>query len=284
LAAIDGTLSADGSSDVKIPTARDGGGLHPVARASAALIFGLFLVCGLFAHPRTRSVLLARLKAAAGSVGREGGPAIEVRSTAALGPGQRVVVLDVEGARLLVGVSPGRMDVLHAWTGAPTPAEQLEAGDPIPTVVEATVAHAEPQEESELLPADQSAVVTPSATQLLAAWQRGPQTVAPAPPSRVEQDEAAQIPWWLEGATDDEKARLDEVADPGSSDGPDDAAEETPAVESVLAQLRSARARETLSETLPERGSNITALGRVSGDDTASRPPPAAITVCRARC
>ncbi|MDX1655207.1 MAG: flagellar biosynthetic protein FliO, partial [Candidatus Competibacteraceae bacterium] len=68
---------------------------------------------------------------------RGGDGAIRLRGGLSLGTRERLVLVEVEGVRLLVGVSPGRLQTLHIFDGRAVPREaqenfqaQLLAGGP----------------------------------------------------------------------------------------------------------------------------------------------------------
>ncbi len=265
LARLDGTPLAATADDVSIPTPGETAAVNPLARATAALIFGLFLVAGLLVHPKTRVILLERLRSGNLGARRDSGPTIDVRSTASVGAGQRVVVLEVDGARLLVGVSQGRMDVLHSWSSAETTAPALAATGAVPSSLDALFPAGAPEAIAEALPvagdAAPAPAALPNAAQLMAAWQR---TADPAPeaPTAIEEDEADDDPWWMEGATADEKERIAHNAD---ADLDEQAAH---AAETVLAQLRAARGRETM-QVRDDRPARLATLGRTGTDSAA---------------
>lgn len=54
-----------------------------------------------------------------------GGPApLALRGALAVGPRERIVLVDVEGVRLVLGVAPGRVAALHVFAPAPAPAPE----------------------------------------------------------------------------------------------------------------------------------------------------------------
>ena len=294
LAELDGTTAE--TTDVSIPTGLTGGGVNPMARASSAFLLALFVLAGLLAHPRTRGIVLERLRAGAGAGGRGGAPArIEVRSSVSLGAGQRVVTLEADGVTLLVGLSQGRMDVLHTFgagdavtptglVGAPEPAaEELPFASSLGALFAATRDIAtDSVDEIEL---DDATPVTasPGVAELVAAWSQRGEPAAQEKAPLLEDD--AELPWWMEGATSEERVRLADDADAlvpaASSEDLGDGA----VTESVLAQLRVARVREELEErraveqrrSQPQRSTRrprLATLGRVADDEAPTDDRP----------
>lgn len=101
-------LTPPARADVGIPTATLGTRQWAVMGLAAALLLGMLAV------PRTRRLLLGRILGER-TVRSPDGVTLSVRASQNLGAGQRVLTLEVDGQRLLVGTSPGRMDVLHRW-------------------------------------------------------------------------------------------------------------------------------------------------------------------------
>ena len=264
LSHLDGTPSAAPGTDGSVPASGSEAAVNPLARATGALVLGLFLLGGLLLHPKTRVILLDRVRS--GNLGgrRDTGPTIDVRSTANVGAGQRVVVLEVDGARLLVGVSQGRMDVLHSWSNAPTAAPALAATGEIPSSLDALYPLGAPEEVADAFaPAAEAAPAPaplPNASQWMAAWQRSAESV-PEAPSAIE-DEDHDDPWWLEGATETEKERIAHAAEADLEE------QAVHAAESVLEQLRAARSRETLADRSPR----LARLGRTGTDSSDPAP------------
>jgi flagellar biosynthesis protein FliP len=243
LAELDGTGKGRAASGDTNPTVAGGVGVNPMARASVAFVLGLIALLGLLAHPRTRGHLIERLKKGAGARRVKGGPCIEVQSAAALGAGQKVITLEVDGVRLLVGLSQGRMDVLHTWSGGETgTAAAAVAESPLGASLQALYgadalaptgaaqAPAAQEQPTSAAPAAKPAP-SPSANQLLTAWSRAAKA---APPTVEPLADEPELPWWMEGATDQERCRLVAQA---AEDGQDEAT----VAESVLASLRAAR-------------------------------------------
>ena len=269
LAELDGAAAP--SSDTN-PTVLGGAGVNPMARASVAFVLALLALVGLLAHPRTRGHLVARLKAATTGGGRGDAPKIEVSAQAALGTGQKVVTLQVDGVRLLVGVSQGRMDVLHTWSDdepAETPANPLGASLQAlygPAAAEPTGLPADLQPTVAAPPTPEPApepTPTPSANQLLQAWSRAAKA---APTARAPLADEPEQPWWMEGATEQERERLVAQAE-------QEPEQDGSVTESVLASLRAARGATT--EQAPaskrERRPRLAALGRAR--ETRIEPP-----------
>ena len=123
-----------GIPTLNVPTVK------PLSRAWAGVgVVGLILLA-MIAHPRTRRLLLDR--AAGVGKGRtvDLDARVDVLSSFSVGNGQRILSLCVDDQRLLVGVSQGRMDVLHRWStstgseaplAADQPPESLSAADAV---------------------------------------------------------------------------------------------------------------------------------------------------------
>jgi flagellar biosynthesis protein FliP len=221
LAAVLASLDGKTPERVETPTPSLSAGVNPMAKAGTMFLFALVLGGFLFLHPRTREVLLARLRGQRPTDLEDEG--FVVRSRRSLGTGQALVDVELDGVRLLVGVSPGRMDLLHAWGATPHLAAFSSAPSP------ALIAQPEPAPAAPPQP-EPAPAPTPSVDQLLEAW-KGTVQAAATDQSPDELDDAdANAPWWLEGASTDEKRRIEEQAT--ASDG---------IAESVLARLRGAR-------------------------------------------
>ena len=169
-----------------------------LGRAGGALLLSALAMAVLLAIPSTRRRLLGRLLQRPPTT--DEALAIDIRATRAIGAGQRVVALEVDGVRLLVGVSQGRMDVLHTWwNGAAPTAMPVPAA--APRAKAASVVQQVLAERAQTPPAPApapapAAEATPSSRELVGAWTRSApkQTEAPAAP-------ADELPWWMEGAT-----------------------------------------------------------------------------------
>ncbi|ANN78279.1 flagellar biosynthetic protein FliO [Bordetella flabilis] len=79
------------------------------------VVIGAILLCGWIARR-------------AGLAGRAQGGALRVVHSLNVGPRQRIVLVEVENARLLVGVTPGQMNLLHTLP----PGEPVVAQTPGP--------------------------------------------------------------------------------------------------------------------------------------------------------
>ena len=266
LAELDGVAAPSGDTN---PTVLGTAGVNPMARASVAFVLALLALVGLLAHPRTRAHVIARLRSATTGGGRGDAARIEVGRAAALGSGQKVVTLEVDGVRLLVGVSQGRMDVLHTWAEAPsTSADEppTRADNPLGASLEALYRPVE--EPPAAPPTDPDAAAppplvppleaaAPSASQLVGAWPRAGRA---APPAEEPLADEPELPWWMEGATEEERARMAAEAE-----------EAEPSVaESVLASLRAARGPDSPQPT-PEtprrtRRPRLAALGQAPAE------------------
>jgi flagellar biosynthesis protein FliP len=230
-------LDASGAADEN-PTPAVEATVNPMARASIAFVLALMALAALLAHPRTRRVALERIRSAAGRRRSDEGPAFEVSGQLAVGTGQKVVTLEVDGVRLLVGLSQGRMDLLHTWgdpSSTPAAPESAatatdEVGSPILPPREEPAPPREPVREPAPSIDDVPLTVTPSASQLVQAWSRA---AAMPTPAEVPLADEVEAPWWLEGATDDERERLVATAVEQTVEQPG-----ADVAESVLGQLR----------------------------------------------
>jgi len=302
--------STQATADVGIPTLAPAS-VNPLSRARLVLAVALVVLGLLALHPRSRALLANRLPALKlrRGLGDSTGHSIEVHASRRLGPNQQLLFFEVSGARLLVGVSDGRMDVLHRWEGedAQRPADgrtaaagqQLDTanGQPTapvnpnvtPTVRTAAVTQA--QEEGA-----RKSPLTPSAEHLLDTWRQ----------SVAVQQEGGTAPadsgsWWMEGATHYEQSRLtgDELETVGGSSGPSGAVGEqrVEVEESILATLRNRRNEDTGNIRATTRGTQprpssshggfraAARLGRRSGSQPENNPtaPEASSEVKRSR-
>jgi flagellar biosynthetic protein FliP len=271
LAILDGE---DGEKPVQA-SSRDGAiraaGANPMGRALPVTAFAFLFLMGMLAHPRTRKFAFSRLAGAA-SLGGLGGRLDEIamHSTRELGTGQRVVALEIDGYRVLVGVSAGRMDLLHTWEdidGLIEDPDRLtetmfdpgmilsEARRPQPAPLPASI---QPKEDIEAL-RKRVAQATPSPQELLAAFGAVERPSADdqsrsrtaAPPAAPAPPQMEETPWWMEGATGQERDRL---LGTGS------------ATESVLEKMR--QAKERGATTTPPRPT-----AAVARRATQSQPP-----------
>jgi flagellar biosynthetic protein FliP len=228
LAAVLAELDGAPRPAVGTPTPSLQAGVNPLARAGSVFLLALLLGGGLLLHPRSRRVLAARL-AGRKLAGLEA-EGIAIRARHSLGTGQALVDLELDGVRLLVGVSPARMDVLHTWDTAPAP----EPAPQRPSTFLGRMGQRE--EDAPIAGAAPAPAPPPSVDQLLQAW-KGVAVAAGDPPEEEPLDDD-DAPWWLEGARPEEKQRIERQAA---------SAEEV--AESVLARLRTARTRDVpLSE------------------------------------
>jgi flagellar biosynthetic protein FliP len=249
--------------------------VNPLARLSLALVLAGLSMAGLLLHPRTRGLLLERARGL-----RPAAPpavALEIHVQRSLGAGQRIVVVEAGGSRLLVGLSAGRMDLLHRWD-----AERGLNGHSVAALAEAAQA-AEPRPDEVPEPADGlfPREPSPDAAALAAAFAGQPglpaiaSGSAPAPGSAplqlspqvptIDADAPpAELPWFLQGASEDERQRIEAAA----------AAEHDRVAESVLVSLRAARAAAQRRERAPARDLSLaerTGAGTAGG---SSRRPP----------
>ena len=99
------------AASVGIPT------MSGAQRRIGVMTVALCALMALLLIPQTRRRLLGRLRGAPAAA--PDGVSIHVGASKNVGPGQRIVTLEVDGQRLLVGMSPGRMDLLHSWFEVP---------------------------------------------------------------------------------------------------------------------------------------------------------------------
>ena len=218
--------SLDGRPAVESPTPAGRPAVNPLARAGLMFLLAAMIGVGLLLHPRTRRLVFARLKG--GLPAALQNEAISLAGSRNLGAGQRVVALEFEGRRLLVGLSAGRMDVLAT----------IEADAPAPRLASFVGAEPPPEpprprrEEPDEEPSD-AMLEAPSADALLQAWTQAP-TKSPAEALLDEED--SQQPWWMEGATREEKHRIAAAAAAEEGEAP-----EGSVAEAVIARLRAVR-------------------------------------------
>lgn len=230
LAAVLAELDGQNQKSVETPTPATTASVNPLARAVSvflvALLFGVFLVV----HPKTRQMVLARIRGANPLEELEV-EALVIRTRQTVGPGQSLVDLELDGVRLLVGVSPGRMDLLHAWGPVPALAEAMTSAPRPALIAGAQPATPAPRPAAPApSPAADEVAPPPSVDQLLEAWKGTVVQNATAEPAEAP---AADVPWWLEGASEDERSRIE-----------DQAASTDELAESVLARIRTARSQE----------------------------------------
>ncbi len=265
-------LVGDNSADsgqkptVSIPTARPEG-VNPLSRARMALAIALVLFGLLSLHPGCRSLILQRIPGFTGKLQRTEAMSIALQASRRVGANAQILLLDVEGARLLVGVSEGRMDVLHQWSDLnPAPPASCLGEDRAATAGtyrtlcdEATnLASQEPvatrrQNTHVTAEGAQANTLTPSAEQLLDTWRES----AVGKRARGEHREEEQA-WWMEGATEFERAVLNEepvesirlAADPSAAQ-----AGRVEVEESILETLRNRRADQPAKAQASNRGS-----------------------------
>ena len=156
---------------------------------------------------------------------------IEVNSARNLGGGQSIVSLEVDGVRVLVGVSQGRMDVLHTWD------HEKILGDPDllseevfdPGLILDQARQVESSDTPVFRPAPRPSVQapgSPTARELVSAFSKAQGS------DRLAAGESA--PWWLDGASTEERRRLGDP--PKTYKGA--------VAESVISRLREVRGRE----------------------------------------
>jgi flagellar biogenesis protein FliO len=261
-------------ANVTIPTPMTGS-VNPLSRARLALAIALVVLGMITIHPRSRSLLLNRIPGLnlGTARGREVLAAIDLQASRRVGSNQQVMLLEVSGMRLLLGVSDGRMDVLHRWTDniqdemSPEMTSDLgadhvggDSSDISPTVRQRAV------------PADQAArtpTLTPSAEELLDTWR---DSVSEIPITDAPTSE--NMPWWMEGATSFEQAVLSEVeVESIRVDAPDggNSPERDRVQESVLATLRDRRSSEASNVQTSERGMHDRAANSHGGFRAAAR-------------
>ncbi len=277
----DPTVSAEASlsndNNVTISTPLKGT-VNPLSRARLALAMALVMLGLLTLHPRTRSMLLDRLPGFQGgtSKGRPELAAIEMHASRRVGASQQVMLMEVSGTRLLIGVSDSRMDVLHRWDAASmdNPSRLSDShAENIPLVADsASDPNTTSTRRQKTVDPDQKAtapMLTPSAEQLLDSWR---QNVAQQP----EQGETPteDVPWWMEGASSYERSLL-------SEDGVESIREPAPRLarseerdeveESILATLRSRRRNQERTAKVSERGDQNRTANAHGGFRAAAR-------------
>lgn len=87
----------------------------------AQLGMGLIIVVGLI-------FLLGYLMRRVGPMAPQGGQHIQVISSYPLGPRDRLVLVDVGGQQMLLGISPGRINTLHVFDEPVANADGAEVG------------------------------------------------------------------------------------------------------------------------------------------------------------
>jgi flagellar biosynthesis protein FliP len=192
-----------------------------LGRAGTATLVAFLVLAGLFVIPSTRRRLLARLLQRPVS-GNATQLDIDLRGARTLGSGQRVVALEVDGVRLLIGVSQSRMDVLHTWWSeaqpglapvSPTPAV-LAVPTPKPeaaAVVEKVLA----ERRTPLMERSTPPRSEPTPAEMVGAWRRAPKPAAAPAPAAPTTEES---PWWMEGATEMEQSRFSTLAEDKATD------------------------------------------------------------------
>lgn len=209
-------------------------------------------ICALMALlfiPQTRRRLLGRLRGAPAAT--PDGVSIHVGASKNVGPGQRIVTLEVDGQRLLVGMSPGRMDLLHSWFEVPyvdLPEERSpprlaavatirddkspagagpSGGDGAARAAAVSVLDSVLRERAQTAGADVG--------RLVETWRRSdlrPQeSKSVESVESVESDPEEPTPWWMEGATEQEMERqqaANEDSDLASMHRPADRTEPEP--------------------------------------------------------
>jgi flagellar protein FliO/FliZ len=103
-------------SAMHVATRRDGSDAHGAAGAVGGTVFALFFVLALIF---ALAWLARRMPGVAGTQHA----ALRVVASLALGPRERVVVVDVGGTQLLLGVGAGGTRMLHALA-APLPSQE----------------------------------------------------------------------------------------------------------------------------------------------------------------
>jgi len=239
LAILDGEEVATPSLSLS-PTKQVGtAGPSPLGRAVPVTAFAFLCFLGLLAHPRSRKLALGRLAGTSNLTTQL--DEIAMHSTRELGAGQRVVALQIDGYRVLVGVSEGRMDVLHTWEDGEGLLEDVDRMtntmfDPGMILDEAR--RDVPAPTGALAESDIAALrarvseATPSPQELLAAFKKNGPVAGPtrARPARVSPSPVVkeEVPWWMEGASDAEREKIHAQAS---------------VTESVMSKLRAARER-----------------------------------------
>lgn len=103
------------------PTARAAEGAE-VAASLGQMLLGLAVVIGLLLGTLW---LLKRVAAPRGGAG-----ALKVLGAAPVGPRERVVLVEIAGKVLVLGVAPGRVNTLHALDATDLPATAPGSGPP----------------------------------------------------------------------------------------------------------------------------------------------------------
>ena len=267
-------------ADVSIPTPMTSS-VNPLSRARLALAVALLVLGLLTIHPRSRSMLLDRIPGLnlRPSGGRAPLAVIELQATRRVGSNQQVIMLEVSGARLLVGVSDGRMDVLHRWddrrqeqsasvmTSTSTVTSAPNADNPVSNIpdiaptVRQSVVRADQQSSGPALP--------PSAEDLVGTWRDDVNL-----DSGDDKNTGENLPWWMEGATSFERAVLSEDdVESIREDAPqaDSSAERERVQESILATLRERRNAEKSTVQTSERGMHERSANSHGGFRAAAR-------------
>jgi flagellar biosynthetic protein FliP len=213
------------------------------ARRVAAL--AVLLLLGLLAHPRTRSVVLARLGRGP-ALGTGEDETIEILARRELGAGRRLLAISLNERRLLLAVGPQGVEVLDRW--GPPGSEPSEIA-PAPAPAEADVQVA-PTPDPQVAPTPDPQVAptpNPQVAEVLAAWRvasRGSllRSVEEDISSfEADADEDPDAPWWMDGADDAERERIRVAGqEPHLEIVPPPPSRPSPAA-SVLARLRAAR-------------------------------------------
>lgn len=97
----------------------------PMARLWGIFAIALAALMGLLVAPRTRRVLFGGLGEKLRASFPEGSD-IQLAADKNLGMGQRVVALEIDGQKVLLGLSQGKMEVLHTWSPEPPPARSMD--------------------------------------------------------------------------------------------------------------------------------------------------------------
>ncbi len=113
---------------VDIPTVLTAS-VNPLARLGGLGMLLALLLVGLLLHPETASQLRRRVGKAIGGLFPTA--QLKLETIHRINGRQRMMSVEVEGARMLVGVSRGRVDLLHVWDGAENCAAAAELlGEP----------------------------------------------------------------------------------------------------------------------------------------------------------
>ena len=265
---IDSEAAAATSTNVTMPTPQTGS-VNPLSRARIALALALVMLGLLSLHPRSRSVVLDRLPALnlRTSKARDTLAAIEMHASRRVGSNQQVMLLEVSGTRLLIGVSEGRMELLHRWddlnggVSATEPQDLLGATSSVATSEQDSQSDPNPnhtrtlrQPSLEQEPTAAAPTLTPNAEQLLDTWRQNPATSSKAPDPSAD-----DLPWWMEGASAFERTHIgeDEVESIRVQAPKEDKLRQRDRVEeSVLATLRNQRVRQDRTAQSSERGTH----------------------------